>query len=107
MVTNSLGVSPSGPGSPLRPSASTAIPDASCDGPSACQPEGLRLDAFGEPRTRYVRVSLDGTHCVMHPSEGDTYLQNARAGGDESPYVVADVWLSEREFGDLGEFDGF
>lgn len=72
-----------------------------------CQPNGLMFDALGEPRTRYVRVSLHGSHCVMHPSEGDTYLKDARENGDESPYVAADVWLSEREFDNLGEFDGF
>ena len=71
-----------------------------------CQPDGLN-DAFGEPRTRYVRVTLGGGHCVMHPSEGDRYVQDARAAGDESEYTVRDVWLSEREFDDLPEFDGF
>lgn len=70
-------------------------------------PEGWAHDAFGAPRTRYVRVSLDGSHCVMSPSEGDTYLADAKRFGDESEYVVADVYLSEREFDDLGEFDGF
>lgn len=72
-----------------------------------CQPDGLKFDAFGEPRTRYVRVSLENDHCVMHPSEGDSYLKNAREWGDESPYVVRDVWLSEREFDDLPEHNGF
>lgn len=65
------------------------------------------LDAFGEPRTRYVRVSLDGNHCVMHPSEGDTYLEDAKHSDDRSNYVLADVFLSEREFEDLPEHDGF
>lgn len=73
----------------------------------AGDPPGVMFDAFGEPRTRHVRVSLDGSHCVMHPSEGDSYLADAKANGDESEYVVADVYLSEREFDDLGEFDGF
>lgn len=72
-----------------------------------CQPNGLMFDAFGQPRTRYVRVSLNGSHCVMRPSEGDTYIKDARDNGDESAYVVRDVYLSEREFDDLPEFDGF
>jgi hypothetical protein len=72
-----------------------------------CQPLGLWFDAFGEKRQRYVRVSLDGNHCVMHPSEGDTYLKDARDCGDDSQYTVADVYLSEREFEDLPEHDGF
>lgn len=72
-----------------------------------CLPNGLPFDAYGAPRTRYVRVSLGDSHCVMHTSEGDTYLDDAKRFGDESEYVVADVYLSEREFDDLGEFDGF
>lgn len=72
-----------------------------------CLPNGLMFDALGQPRTRYVRVSLEGNHCIMHPSEGDTYLQDARDCGDDSNYTVADVYLSEREFEDLPEHDGF
>jgi hypothetical protein len=67
----------------------------------------LMLDALGEPRKRYVRVTLEGNNCVMHPSEGDRYVQDARDAGDESVYEVSDVWLSEREFEDLPEHDGF
>ncbi len=72
-----------------------------------CLPNGLMFDAFGEPRTRYVRVSLDGSHLIMHPSEGDRYLKDARDAGDDSEYTVSDVYLSEREFDDLPEHDGF
>ena len=74
-----------------------------------CQPTGLMFDAFGEPRTRYVRVSLFGNHCVMHPSEGDNYVQDARDSLDPEwrSYIVQDVWLSNREFEDLPEHNGF
>ena len=72
-----------------------------------CQTNGLMFDALGEPRTRHVRVTLDGSHCVMTPVDGDRYVQDARDAGDDSPYVVAEVWLSEREFEDLPEHDGF
>lgn len=74
-----------------------------------CQPEGLKFDAFGEPRTRHVRVTLNRSHCVMHPSEGDCYVQDARDAGDPDweRYIVRDVWLSEREFDDLPEHDAF
>ena len=70
---------------------------------------GLMFDALGGPRTRYVRVTLSGSHCVMHPSEGDCYIEDARNAGDPDweRYIVRDVWLSEREFEDLPEFDGF
>jgi hypothetical protein len=72
-----------------------------------CLPNGVMFDAYGEPRTRYVRVALGGAKCIMHPSEGDTYLQDAKDAGDESVYAISDVWLSVREFDDLGEFTGF
>lgn len=73
------------------------------------QIHGLMFDALGEPRTRYVRVTLDGSHCVMHPTEGDRYVQDARGADDDNAdrYEVRDVYLSEREFDDLPEFDGF
>lgn len=73
------------------------------------QLEGMMFDALGEPRTRYVRVTLNGGHCVMHPSEGDCYVEDARNAGDPDwdRYVVRDVWLSEREFDDLPEHAGF
>jgi hypothetical protein len=90
--------------SALQATPAQAAPQATA---GVAQPNGLMFDAFGEPRARYVRVSLNGAHCVMHPSEGDTYVGDARGAGDESPYVVADVYLSEREFENLGEFDGF
>ena len=70
-------------------------------------PGSPMFDALGELRKRYVRVTLDGNHCVMYPSEGDAYLKAARDGDDDSPYVVCDVWLSEREFADLPEHNGF
>lgn len=73
----------------------------------ACRPHGVLFDAMGEPRTRYVRVTLDGNHCVMHPSEGDRYVQDAKDAGDTSPYTVTDVWLSEAEFENLPEHTGF
>ena len=72
-----------------------------------CQINGLMFDALGEPRTRYVRVSINGSHCVMDASDGDRYIEDARAAGDESAYEVEDVYISEREFEDLPEFDGF
>jgi hypothetical protein len=73
----------------------------------ACLPAGLPFDAFGEPRVRYVRITLDGSHCVMRPQEGDSYLAEAKAQGYDSAYTATDVYLSEREFEDLPEFDGF
>jgi len=71
------------------------------------QREPYMLDALGERRQRYVRVTLDGQHCVMRPCEGDGYVQVARDNGDDSEYIVSDVYLSEREFEALPEFGGF
>ena len=67
----------------------------------------LRFDALGEPRKRFVRISLDGSHMVVSPQECDAYMQDAKASDDRSEYVVTDVWLSDREFDDLPEFEGF
>ena len=58
------------------------------EGGGMCQPNGLMFDAFGEPRTRYVRVTLNRSHCVMYPSEGDCYVQDARDAGVCLPQVV-------------------
>jgi hypothetical protein len=71
------------------------------------QINGLRFDAFGEERTRHVRISLDGSHMILTPREAEQYLADATACGDKSEYAVRDVWLSEREFECLPEFDGF
>lgn len=72
-----------------------------------CLPNGLMFDRLGQPITRYVRVSLEGSHCVMLPSEGDKAVADAIAEGDDSAYKVADVYLSDSEFADLPEFAGF
>ena len=72
-----------------------------------CQINGLMFDALGEPRTRHVRVTLNGNNCVMTPVDGDRYVQDARDAGDDTDYEVRDVYLSEREFEDLPEHDGF
>ena len=72
---------------------------------AGCEP--YMRDALGEPRTRYVRVTLGGSHCVMRAREGDRYLQDARDDGDDSEYTISHVYLSEREFEDLPEFEGF
>ncbi len=76
-------------------------------GGGMCLPNGLPFDQHGDPRVRYVRVSLHGSHCVMRPSEGDSYLQDARDEGDDSPYAVRDVYMSEREFEIMPEHNGF
>jgi hypothetical protein len=68
-----------------------------------CLPNGVMFDAFGEPRKRYVRVIFDGTTCVVDP------VNVADTIGEDDPknYVLQDTHLSEREFEDLPEFDGF
>ena len=74
---------------------------------AAAQPapstQAAMVDAFGEPRKRYVRLTVDGTHCIDKP---ENLADNI---GDMSPdqYTTSDVYLSERELNDLPEFDGF
>jgi hypothetical protein len=72
-----------------------------------CQPNGLMFDALGEPRVRYVRVTLDRSHCIMTPPEAESYKIDAAHWEPESKYVYTDVYLSEREFDDLPEHGGF
>lgn len=69
-----------------------------------CQPEGLMFDAFGNPRVRYVRVTLDGAHLILHPDELEAWKAN-----EENPdqFTFTDVYLSEEEADALPEFDGF
>jgi hypothetical protein len=67
----------------------------------------MMFDAFGNRRERFVRVRLDCNICVMSPQEGDTYAQDAKDAGDTSEYVISDVYLSQREFDDLPEHEGF
>ncbi len=72
-----------------------------------CLPNGIMFDALGEPRMRYVRITLEGSHLVLTPIEAHAYMADARAGGDLSDYLVRDVYLSEREAEDLPELNGF
>lgn len=97
----------------LEPERDTATSEMSrlldLSATQAVQINGLMFDALGQPRRRYVRVTLNGNHCVMFPSEGDCYVEDARNAGDPDweRYIVRDVYLSEREFEDLPEHDGF
>ena len=71
-----------------------------------CQPM-LMFDALGEPRKRYVRISYEGAHMVMTPEEAQCFKEESQVSGDETPYILTDTYLSEREFDDLPEFEGF
>lgn len=81
------------------------LPPAPDAAPAASSPAShpAMFDAFGNPRKRYVRLTVDGSHCVDKP---ENLTDNI---GDMAPgeYTTADVFLSEREFNDLPEFDGF
>ena len=60
-------------------------------------------DAFGRPRTRYVRVIHDGTTCVVQPGDVAALVDAERP----EDYRTQDVYLSKEEFDALPEFDGF
>lgn len=100
--TTSPGAEPM-PGIPLHVIASVITPQPAMDAPSSL-PDGVMFDALGEPRNRYVRVILDGTTMCLHPSELDYFIESE---SPDASYVLKDVYLSEREFDDLPEFDGF
>lgn len=70
----------------------------------ACLPNGVLFDAFGRQRERYVRVTLDGAHLILHPSELEAWKAD-----EENPdqFTYSDVYLSEEEADALPEFDGF
>ena len=70
---------------------------------SPLAPNGLMFDALGKPRSRYVRISFDGSCLVCKP---DDAAQNV-GDDDRSEYVLTDVYLSDREFADLPEFNGW
>ena len=72
-----------------------------------CFPNGVMFDALGEPRVRYVRVTLDGHHCLVRPEDVADYTAQGSLLEDQPPYILTDTYLSEREFDDLPEFDGF
>ncbi len=65
------------------------------------------FDALGEPRTRYVRVILDGATMVISSADAEEFNATAKANDDNSDYEFKDVYLSERELDDLPEFEGF
>jgi hypothetical protein len=70
----------------------------------ACLPNGVLFDAFGRERKRYVRVTLDGSHLILHPNELAAFKAN-----EEEPerFTYTDVYLSPEEADALPEFDGF
>jgi hypothetical protein len=89
----------------------TCVPGAAMAREAADEIERLRdalrrvmFDALGEPRTAYERLTLDGAHMVLTTAEAEAYLATEPL---ETTYLRTTVYLSEREFEDLPEFDGF
>jgi hypothetical protein len=66
-------------------------------------PEAAMFDAFGNPRTRHVRITHDGVSLIERPENVTAMVEQDRI----SDYTLTDVYLSERELDDLPEFDGF
>ena len=75
-------------------------------GSMCCEPM-LMFDRQGNPRTRYVRISYNGAHMIMTPSEDQCFKEESEISGDETPYILTDTYLSSQEFEDLPEFEGF
>ena len=75
---------------------------------SICRDPMLAMvDAIGAPRIRYVRVSHNGAHEIMTPAQAECFIQESQISGDETPYILTETYLSEREFDDLPELEGF
>jgi hypothetical protein len=71
--------------------------------PGMCLPNGVLFDWKGNTRVRYVRVTHDGTHCVVPPDDVQSLVDSERP----EDYQTQDVYLSKEEFDALPEFDGF
>jgi hypothetical protein len=72
-----------------------------------CLPHGLPVDREGNERKRYVKVVLDGSYCIMSPTEADQYKREATRWEPDTRYVYEDVMMSDAEFEALPEFGGF
>jgi hypothetical protein len=89
---------------PAPPGAASPSPSNERENPTIkCPPRGVMFDAFGRPRVRYVRVSHDGTTCVVPPGDVAAMVDSERP----DDYRTEDVYLSKEEFDALPEFDGF
>ena len=53
---------------------------------------------------RFVRISFDGSHCLLTPNEAKAYLEDCE---DPNVYEVSDVFITQDQFENLAEFTGF
>ncbi len=54
-------------------------------------------------KRRYAKLSYDGQFVIMTPSEAEVWLDDC---WDET-YVLDEVWMTEKQYEDLPEFEGF
>lgn len=54
----------------------------------------------------FIKLSMNGTWCVMEPNEAAMALVNDGAG-TEDKYLVEGVLLTQDQFDNLGDFNGF
>jgi hypothetical protein len=50
----------------------------------------------------FIRLTLDGTTCIMEPREAEAMLEE-----DKSPYLKSSILLTRDQFEKLGDFAGF
>lgn len=54
-------------------------------------------------KRRYAKLKYDGQFVIMTPSEAEDWLNDS----PDETYVLEEVWMTERQYGDLPEFEGF
>lgn len=52
---------------------------------------------------RFVKITYDGSSCIVRPHEVDDMLDGAEPSG----YSIKDVWMSEAMYAKLPEFMGW
>lgn len=54
-------------------------------------------------KRRYAKLKYDGSFVIMTPSEAEDWLNDS----PDETYVLEEVWMTERQYGNLPEFEGF
>lgn len=56
---------------------------------------------------RYTKIELDGSYCVMEPREAEAMIADMSVDEQESDYKISDIYMTQEEFENLPEFQGW
>lgn len=59
--------------------------------------------AAARDKKRFVKLTMDGASCIVHPNELDSML----AGEELETIEQSDVWMTEAQWEALPEFEGW